>query len=73
MVGLAATSHGYGLTESGTSSGRLLESSVRVISNAECADVVRHNVSDHKIRKSRIQQQVWIYIYRALTCSTLNQ
>ena len=60
---------GFGLTEKGEQSKGLLQANVTIISNEKCAQIIKHNVSDHLIYKNKAKKGLNYGIIDQLLCS----
>jgi hypothetical protein len=69
MVGKQALVQGFGLTEKGQQSAGLLQANVTIISNENCAQILKHNVSDHMLYKHRTKNTLKYGIIDQVMCS----
>ena len=60
---------GFGLTEKGEQSTGLLQANVTIISNELCAQILKHNVSDHLLYKHRTKNTLKYGIIDQVMCS----
>ena len=69
LDGKQALVQGFGLTEKGEQSAGLLQANVTIISNKQCAQILKHNVSDHLLYKQRLKNTLKYGIIDQLMCS----
>ena len=69
LDGKQALVQGFGLTEKGEQSAGLLQANVTIISNEKCAQILKHNVSDHLLYKLRTKNTLKYGIIDQLMCS----
>ena len=69
LDGKQALVQGFGLTEKGEQSAGLLQANVTIISNKQCAQILKHNVSDHLLYKQRTKNTLKYGIIDQLMCS----
>ena len=69
LDGKQALVQGFGLTEKGEQSAGLLQANVTIISNEKCAQILKHNVSDHLLYKARTKNTLKYGIIDQVMCS----
>ena len=69
LDGKQALVQGFGLTEKGEQSAGLLQANVTIISNEKCAQILKHNVSDHLLYKARTKNTLKYGIIDQVLCS----
>ena len=67
--GEPALVQGFGLTEKGVQPKELLQANVTIISNEKCAQILKHNVSNHIIYKTKTKKGLNYGIIDQLLCS----